>query len=123
MPDSVDLDAIAAQRRYPTFGSADDDFHDEIMSDRWWETETNWFSWNVPERNIVTAQGSAGKDGKYRLRMPDSQIDYAVQLADQIHGIVILDDTAQFGATSAAPAFPKRSLPLPPTWRRGQTGT
>jgi len=39
----------------------------------------------------VTAQGSAGKDGKYRLRMPDSQIDEALTLADQVHGIVILD--------------------------------
>jgi hypothetical protein len=39
----------------------------------------------------VTAQGSAGADGKYRARMPDSQLDKAVQLADQAHGIVILD--------------------------------
>ncbi len=39
----------------------------------------------------VTAQGSAGKDGKYRLRMPDSQIDQALSMAAQVHGIVILD--------------------------------
>lgn len=39
----------------------------------------------------VTAQASAGKDGKYRLRMPDSQIDYALELAKQVNGIVILD--------------------------------
>jgi hypothetical protein len=39
----------------------------------------------------VVAQGSAGADGKYRARMPDSQIDEAVQLANQIHGIVVLD--------------------------------
>ena len=39
----------------------------------------------------VTAQGSAGADGKYRLRMPDSQIDKALELADEVHGIVILD--------------------------------
>jgi hypothetical protein len=39
----------------------------------------------------VVAQGSAGADGKYRLRMPDSQIDEAVSLANQVHGIVILD--------------------------------
>ena len=38
----------------------------------------------------VTAQGSAG-DGKYRARMPDDQIDQAVALADQVHGIVFLD--------------------------------
>jgi hypothetical protein len=39
----------------------------------------------------VTAQGSAGADGKYRARMPDSQIQEALTLADQVHGIVILD--------------------------------
>ncbi len=46
----------------------------------------------VPAINYiaVTAQGYAG-DGKYRLRMPDSQIDNAVRLAKQINGIVILD--------------------------------
>ncbi len=39
----------------------------------------------------VTAQGSAGADGKYRLRMPDSQIDHALELAKEVNGIVILD--------------------------------
>jgi len=39
----------------------------------------------------VTAQGSAGADGKYRLRMPDSQIDLAVKLAEQVNGLVFLD--------------------------------
>jgi hypothetical protein len=39
----------------------------------------------------VTAQGSPGADGKYRLRMPDSQIDYALELAAKENGIVILD--------------------------------
>lgn len=39
----------------------------------------------------VTAQGSPGKDGKYRLRMPDSQIDIALDYAKEINGIVILD--------------------------------
>lgn len=39
----------------------------------------------------VTAQGSAQKDGTYRLRMPDSQIDKALELAKKVNGIVILD--------------------------------
>ncbi|MBI5003930.1 hypothetical protein HZC00_02460 [Candidatus Kaiserbacteria bacterium] len=39
----------------------------------------------------VTAQESPGKDGKYRLRMPDDQIDYALDLAHEVGGIVILD--------------------------------
>ncbi|MEI7777019.1 MAG: hypothetical protein WCI52_00175 [bacterium] len=39
----------------------------------------------------ITAQGSAGADGKYRARMPDTQIDKAIDLASQVNGIVILD--------------------------------
>ena len=39
----------------------------------------------------VTAQGSAGFDGKYRARMPGTEIQKAVDLADQVNGIVILD--------------------------------
>ena len=39
----------------------------------------------------VTAQGSPGPDGKYRLRMPASQIQKALDLADQIHGLLFLD--------------------------------
>lgn len=40
---------------------------------------------------VETAQGSAGKDGKYRLRMPDTQIDHALELAKEVNGIVFLD--------------------------------
>ncbi len=39
----------------------------------------------------VTAQGTAGADGKYRLRMPADQIEEAITLANQVHGIVFLD--------------------------------
>jgi len=39
----------------------------------------------------LTAQGSPGKEGYYMLRMPDDQIDHALDLANQVHGIVILD--------------------------------
>lgn len=39
----------------------------------------------------ITAQGSPGKDGMYRFRMPDSEIDKAVALAKEVNGIVILD--------------------------------
>jgi len=39
----------------------------------------------------VTAQASAGADGKYRLRMPHTQIDRALSMAQKVDGIVILD--------------------------------
>lgn len=39
----------------------------------------------------VVAQGSAGKEGKYILRMPDEEIDKALGMAHELHGILILD--------------------------------
>ncbi len=39
----------------------------------------------------VVAQGDPGPDHMYRLRMPDDQIEKTIQLANQIHGLVILD--------------------------------
>lgn len=40
---------------------------------------------------VVTAQGSPGPDGKYRLRMPDSQVEKAISLMAQVNGLVFLD--------------------------------
>jgi hypothetical protein len=39
----------------------------------------------------VTAQRNPGKDGKYRLRMPFSQIDKALDLCKRINAILFLD--------------------------------
>lgn len=39
----------------------------------------------------AVAQDRAGKDGKYVLRMPDDQIEHALDLANRIHGLVFLD--------------------------------
>ncbi len=39
----------------------------------------------------VVAQATAGKEGKYILRMPDDQIDHALDLAHRVNGIVFLD--------------------------------
>lgn len=52
----------------------------------------------------VTAQESPGKDGKYRLRMPDSQIDRAIEMAKKVEGIVILD--IQVGLSSVGEEVP-----------------
>jgi hypothetical protein len=52
----------------------------------------------------VTAQGSPGADKMYRFRMPDSQIDKALALADKLHGIVILD--IQVGDSSVPTEIP-----------------
>ena len=39
----------------------------------------------------TVAQGTAGKEGKYILRMPDEEIDKALGMANDLHGILILD--------------------------------
>jgi hypothetical protein len=39
----------------------------------------------------VTAQGSPGKDGKYRLRMPHHQIDSVLKIAEPINAVVFID--------------------------------
>lgn len=39
----------------------------------------------------VVAQRGAGADGKYRWRMPDSQIQKALDMAEKVDGIVILE--------------------------------
>src|SRR6266850_96012 len=36
----------------PVFSARDDRFHFDVMSDRWWETETAWFSFHHPERRL-----------------------------------------------------------------------
>ena len=53
----------------------------------------------------VVAQVSAGKDGLYILRMPDDQIEHALDLADRIQGIVFLD--VQVGKSTL-----ERELPM-----------
>lgn len=52
----------------------------------------------------VTAQAAAGKDGKYRARMPDSQVDKALALAKKVDGIVMLD--LQVGLSSVEDEVP-----------------
>lgn len=39
----------------------------------------------------ITAQGSPGADGKYRLRMPFSQIDKVIAMAEKAKALVFLD--------------------------------
>ena len=40
---------------------------------------------------VTTAQGQPGKGGKYRLRMPFTQIDKALEIAKKINAVVFLD--------------------------------
>lgn len=53
----------------------------------------------------VTAQRNAGKDGKYRQRMPYAQIEKALRVAKKMDAIVILD--IQIGLSSLAEELPR----------------
>lgn len=39
----------------------------------------------------IVAQGSEGRDGKYRSRMPDDQLDKGLALAEKVNGIFFID--------------------------------
>lgn len=53
----------------------------------------------------VTAQESPGKDGKYRLRMPDSQIDEVLRMAEKINALVFID--IQVGKSTVQSELPQ----------------
>lgn len=59
---------------------------------------------------VVTAQRSSGKDGKYRLRMPFSQVDKTMELAARINAIVFLD--VQVGHSTLQEELPRLRLYL-----------
>ncbi len=61
----------------------------------------------------VTAQGSPGFDGKYRARMPDSQIDKVIAMADKIHAIVFLDVQVGFSTLQTELPLLEDYLKLP----------
>lgn len=61
----------------------------------------------------VVAQGGTGKDGMYRTRMPDSEIDKVLVMAKKINGIVFLD--IQLGQSNVQTEVPllEKYLKLP----------
>ena len=61
----------------------------------------------------VVAQGQPGADGKWRARMPDNQIQKALDMANQIHGLLILD--VQVGQSTLEQELPplEKWLKLP----------
>ncbi len=61
----------------------------------------------------VVAQHGPSKDGKYRLRMPDKEIDKVIAMSEKIHGIVFLD--IQIGQSNVETEVPllEKYLKLP----------
>ena len=61
----------------------------------------------------VVAQGSAGGDGKYRARMPASEIDKVLAIAEKINAIVFLDIQVGFSTIQAELPLLSKYLKLP----------
>lgn len=61
----------------------------------------------------VVAQGSPGADGKYRYRMPDSEIEKVLAMAKKINGIVFLDIQVGFSTIQAELPLFEKYLKLP----------
>jgi len=61
----------------------------------------------------VVAQGSAGADGKYRARMPDSEIDKVLKIAEKIDAIVFLDIQVGFSTIQSELPRLEKYLKLP----------
>lgn len=61
----------------------------------------------IPALQLITvsAQGSPGMGGKYRLRMPFSMVDSVLSMAERIHALVILD--FQVGRSTVEEEIPR----------------
>ncbi len=61
----------------------------------------------------VVAQATAGREGKYVLRMPDDQIDHALAMAEKINGIVFLDVQVGLSTLEHELPFLEKYLAMP----------
>ncbi|MFA6257942.1 MAG: hypothetical protein WC671_02985 [Candidatus Paceibacterota bacterium] len=61
----------------------------------------------------VVAQGSAGKDGKYRARMPNAEIDKVLAIAEKINAIVFLDIQVGFSNVQTEIPLLEKYLKMP----------
>lgn len=61
----------------------------------------------------VTAQGAAGRDGKFRARMPFSQIDTIVKWANEINGLAFVDIQVGLSTLQAEVPLLEKYLSMP----------
>lgn len=61
----------------------------------------------------VVAQGSAGADGKYRARMPSSEIDKVIKIAEKIGAIIFLDIQVGFSDLQTEVPLLEKYLKMP----------
>lgn len=72
---------------------------------RWEEADPNTPVKPALHYIAIVAQGSPGKDGKYKAVMPDLQIDKVLKMAEKINAIVFLD--LQVGLSNLETELPK----------------
>ena len=61
----------------------------------------------------VVAQAKAGDDGKYRIRMPDSEIDKVIKMAKKINALVFLDIQVGFSNLQTEIPLLEKYLKMP----------
>jgi hypothetical protein len=61
----------------------------------------------------VVAQGSPGADGKYRARMPDSEIDKVLAMATKINALIFLDVQIGFSTVQTEVPLLEKYLKMP----------
>jgi hypothetical protein len=61
----------------------------------------------------VVAQGSEGADGKYRTRMPFTEIDKVLKMAEKINAIVFLDIQVAFSTAEIEVPLLEKYLKMP----------
>ena len=61
----------------------------------------------------VVAQGTAGKDGKWRYRMPHGQIDTVIKWAKEINAIVFIDVQSAFSTLGVEVPLLEKYLSMP----------
>ncbi|HCY17620.1 MAG: hypothetical protein UR62_C0007G0022 [Candidatus Nomurabacteria bacterium GW2011_GWF2_35_12] len=61
----------------------------------------------------VVAQAKAGEDGKYRIRMPDSEIDKVIEMAKKINALVFLDIQVGFSNLQTEIPLLEKYLKMP----------
>lgn len=69
----------------------------------------------IPAIELVTvvAQNNPGADDKFRLRMSDSEIQHAIDLANEVNGLAILDVQVGFSSVEAEIPRLEQYLKLP----------
>ncbi len=80
---------------------------------RWEEADPNTPVIPALHYIAVVAQGSEGKDGKYRARMPDTEIDKVIKMAEKINAIVFLDIQVGFSNLQAEVPYFEKYLKMP----------